>query len=246
MEAYMWHVQAACSIVLLSFAGLMAQSDPVAHANQSNVLHGTQQSHEATDLLLGPEALVPPVRFAKAVLYNSGGDESLSVAIGDVNHDGHPDIVVANLDQNGSSPTGEVSVLLGNGDGTFQAPLSYSSGGFGSQSVAIGDVNGDGNLDLVVGSVCQDKGCSNGYGAVSVLLGNGDGTFQAPVSYSSGGYDGTSVAIADVNGDGRLDVIVANFCHDINCYGYSPGGVSVLLGNGDGTFQAPVIYSSGG
>ena len=69
-----------------------------------------------------------------------------------------------------------LGVLLGNGDGTFQAPVTYSSGGYQSYSVAIGDVNGDGKPDLVAANLCQSAGnCGNG--GVGVLLGNGDGTF---------------------------------------------------------------------
>jgi len=69
---------------------------------------------------------------------------------------------------------------------------------------------------------------------LSVLLGNGDGTFQAARIQDSGGLNPTSVAVADVNGDGKPDLIVAN--------GYSTSGIGVLLGNGDGTFQAAVTY----
>ena len=178
--------------------------------------------------------------FLEAPFYNSGGYKAVSVAIGDVNGDGRADLVVANQCQSSSNCNGVVSVLLGNGDGTFQAPVSYSSGGYEATSVAIGDVNGDGHADLVVANQCQSS--SNCNGAVSVLLGNGDGTFQAPVSYSSGGYYALSVAVGDVNGDGRADLVVANWyqSNGIN------GSLGVLLGNGDGTFQSPVSYSSGG
>jgi hypothetical protein len=116
-----------------------------------------------------------------------------------------------------------VSVLLGNGNGTFGVPLSFNAGTSPS-SVAVGDFNSDGIPDLVVGSL--------GGKTVSVLLGNGDGTFQAAVKYTAG--DGPySVAAADLNGDGILDLAVVN---------YLSSDVSVLLGKGDGTFQAAVIY----
>lgn len=78
---------------------------------------------------------------------------------------------------------------------------------------------------------------------MSVLLGNGDGTFQSSVIYYSLGYLTRSVAIADVNGDGKPDLLVADTCGDPNCY---TGSVSVLLGNGDGTFQTTVSYGIGG
>jgi len=151
---------------------------------------------------------------------------------------------VANQCADSTCASGSVSVLLGNGDGTFQAAVSYSSGGYTANSVAIGDVNGDGHPDLVVANECQSNNCSGGFdGVLGVLLGNGDGTFQGPVSYSSGGYVSSSVAIADINGDGRLDLTMASYAQSSSS---RRGSVSVLPGNGDGTFQAPVSFSSGG
>jgi hypothetical protein len=187
--------------------------------------------------------------FRAPVTYSSGGYEAESVAIGDVNGDGKPDLLVANLCAEGGCGNGSVTLLLGNGDGTFQSPLSYSSGGYEAESIAIGDVNGDGKPDLVVANRCSSYG--NCFGAVGVLLGNGDGTFQTPVSYSVGGYDPdyslpVSVAIGDLNGDGYPDLVVTNQCKSDCGDGFGPDGVSVLLGNGDGTFQDPVSYSSGG
>jgi hypothetical protein len=105
-----------------------------------------------------------------------------------------------------------VGVLLGNGTGIFQAPMTYAETSPFANSVAIADVNGDGHLDLVVANMCElgNEGCGRpGYdGGVAVLLGNGDGTFQNPIIYSSGGPDAVSVAVADVNGDGRPDLVV--------------------------------------
>ncbi len=185
--------------------------------------------------------------FQPAVTYSTGAYVAYSVAVGDVNGDGKPDLVVANwcqsLNQNGDcTGDGAVSVFLGNGDGTFQPAVSYSSGGFYATSVAIGDLNGDGKLDLVVTNTQEEDGYD---GSVSVLLGNGDGTFQAPVSYDSGGFEAASVAIANVNGDGYEDLVVANYCQGNGCYPYN-GEVGVLLGNGDGTLQPAVTYNSGG
>jgi hypothetical protein len=240
-----------------------------------------------------------PLLFLPAVTYRTGGLEPVSVAIGDVNGDGIPDLVVANESKEGNS-NGSVGVLLGNGDGTFQKDVAYRSGGWPARSVAIGDVNGDGKPDLVVVSECADQGhCTTEDGVVGVLLGNGDGTFKPVVKYDSGGDAPSSVAIADVNGDGRPDVLVVNYCQSINnCNNgtvngtvevllnsgtggfqrssYELGGpygtsvvvadvngdgkpdllatnacgdrscVSVLLGNGDGTFQAAQVYDAGG
>src|SRR5439155_11712453 len=122
-----------------------------------------------------------------------------SVAIGDLNGDGKPDLAVAN----GSSNT--VSVLLGNGNGSFGARTDYGTGS-APRSVAIGDLNGDGKPDLAV----ANTGSYPGYdGTVSVLLGNGNGSFGAKTNFGTGSKP-FSVAIGDVNGDGRPDLAVAN------------------------------------
>jgi hypothetical protein len=180
--------------------------------------------------------------FKSAVVYDSGGAFATWVAVADVNGDGKPDLLVANLCANTSScANGTVSVLLGNGDGTFQAAVAYDSGGIGAESVAVADMNGDGKPDLVV-SNCTN--CStDGHGSVAVLLGNGDGTFQSAHAIDSGGYAPISIAVADLNGDGKPDVIVGQCSGpSFGCY---PGEVGVLLGNGDGTLQPAVNYSSG-
>jgi hypothetical protein len=176
------------------------------------------------------------LNFAPAVTYGSGGYEALSVAVADVNGDGKPDLVVANCGSSIYCPKGTVGVLLGNGDGTFQAAVTYSSGGPETTSVAVADVNGDGKPDLVVANAVA---LPNGDGSVGVLLGNGDGTFQTAVAYDSGGNDAVSIAVADVNGDGKPDLVVVNECVSGTECNY--GSVAVLLGNGDGTFQTAVI-----
>jgi Bacterial Ig-like domain (group 3)/FG-GAP-like repeat/Domain of unknown function DUF11 len=145
-------------------------------------------------------------------------------ATGDFNHDGKIDLAVPN----GSGST--VSVLLGNGDGTFQAPLIYNTDTNGSAyALAVGDFNADGNPDLVVTNI------GTGSATISVLLGNGDGTFQLQVPYVVGNHP-SEVVVGDFNGDGDADVAVAN--RDDNT-------LSVLLGNGDGTFQTQVTYAVG-
>ncbi|MGA8490725.1 MAG: FG-GAP-like repeat-containing protein [Terriglobales bacterium] len=183
-------------------------------------------------------------KFQPVATYDSGGYDAFSVAVADVNGDGKPDLVLANVCASSNCSTGgAVSVLLGNGDGTFQAAKSYGSGGQDAYSVAVEDVNGDGKPDLLVANYCADSECVTD-GNVGVLFGNGDGTFQAAVPYSSGAYHTVSVAVGDVNGDGKPDLVVASYCaSSSNC---ADGSVGVLLGNGNGTFQAAVNYSSGG
>ena len=175
--------------------------------------------------------------------YNSGGMSLSSVLVKDVNGDGKPDILATDGCVDNSCSGGSVGVLLGNGNGTFQAPISYNPGGSGSFSMAMADVNGDGKLDLLVANTClTNSNCNNG--TVGVLFGNGDGTFLPPIAYGTGGSDTFSVALADVNGDGKLDLLVANACN--NSSSCNNGSVGVLLGNGDGTYQAATAYSSGG
>jgi hypothetical protein len=184
--------------------------------------------------------------FQAAVSYNSGGTSADLVVVADVNGDGKPDFVVMNRALCGSlCGDGQVGVLLGNGDGTFRAAVSYDSGAYEGYSVAVADVNGDGKPDLVVanGSTTLCLGC--GVSTFGILLGNGNGTFKPVATYdlfSDGGLP-MSLAVADVNGDGKPDLVVTNDCHPTSC---STSSVSVLLGKGDGTFQAPAIYDSGG
>jgi len=126
----------------------------------------------------------------------------------------------------------------------FAPAVDYDSGGYGAISVAVADVNADGKPDLVVANNCGNSSGCKSEGTLGVLLDNGDGTFQTAVTYDSGGYGATSVAIADVNGDGKPDLLVVNACGISNCD--SSSTVGVLLGNGDGTFQTAVTYGSGG
>lgn len=158
----------------------------------------------------------------------STGSGPHSLAIGDFNGDGKLDLVTANNGPLGSGQPGNtVSVLLGNGDGTFQAAVNYGTGS-GPWALAVGDFNGDGKLDVVTANIASNS--------ISVLLGNGDGTFQPAVSYASGAQP-MAIATGDFNGDGKLDLAVTS---DIGA------NVSVLLGNGDGTFQTAVNYNTGG
>jgi len=181
-----------------------------------------------------------------AITYDSGGPYAMSLALADVNRDGRLDIVVAHCGTEfGCFGPGSVSVLLGNGDGTFQPVVTYVLREGFANSVAVADVNGDGKPDvLVANGGCHASPCS-GDGTVSVLLGNGDGTFQGEATYASGGSLAASVVVADVNADAKPDLLVAH-CNWGVSYCNANGSVGVLLGNGDGTFQPAVTYSSGG
>ena len=187
-----------------------------------------------------------------------------AIATADLNHDGKLDLVAGG----GSS----ISVLLGNGDGTFRGPSSYPAGTDYDNALVIGDFNGDGNPDVVIGDEGNNHivflpGSGDGsFGAAvnvanmgtgsmvaadvnrdgkldllilndgvpTVLLGNGDGTFQTPTPLTTTtGW--SSLAIADLNGDGDPDVLALSGTYN--------GGVGVFLGNGDGTFKGPVTYS---
>jgi len=128
-----------------------------------------------------------------------------AVTVADLDGDGKPDLLTAN--QGGTnSGDGSLGVLLSNGGGSFQPVVIYDSGGELAFSAAIADVNGDGKLDLVTGN----QNFQRGNGSAGVLLGNGDGTFRPVLTFDTGGRFALSVAVADVNGDGKPDLLAAN------------------------------------
>lgn len=174
--------------------------------------------------------------FKPVVTYNSGSSPGGgSLAVADVNGDKKPDILVTNGCTFDNCPPAQIGVLLGNGDGTFKRSVHYAAKGWSAGQIAVADLNGDGKPDVVLGA-CGAINCFNADGVVTVLLGKGDGTFQAPVGFDSGGARADGVAIADIDGDGKLDVVVANTISE---------SVGVLLGNGDGSFRAPMVFPSG-
>jgi Concanavalin A-like lectin/glucanases superfamily/FG-GAP-like repeat len=162
-------------------------------------------------------------------------DDYTAIAEGDFFNDGHLDLVIAD------STTDTILLLRGNGDGTFEAPLSISAGDFPSgdfpTALAVGNFTASGNLDLAVAfSGNQWEGGSDP-GGVSILLGNGNGTFQSPQDYAAGDIvDPADLVAGQFSGDGHLDLAVTNF---------GDGTVTVLMGNGDGTFAAPTSFVTG-
>ena len=159
------------------------------------------------------------VSFSPATNFAVGTNPS-SVAIGDINGDGQPDLAVANENSH------NVSVLIGQGNGTFGAATNFAAA-WNPYSVAIGDFNGDSKLDLAVTNF--------GYNSVAVLLGQENGTFGAATNFPAGAGP-YSVAIGDFNGDSKSDLAVANF---------GSHNVSVLLGQGNGTFGTATSFAVG-
>ena len=176
----------------------------------------------ALAMISAPLVSAQTYTFNRSDYATGQGPETL--AVGDFNGDGKMDVVVGNT----NSQSNTVSVLLGKADGTFAPAVDYAVVA-SPISVAVGDFNGDGKLDIVAA-------CGSSDAQVSVLLGNGDGTFKPFVS-TTAGPGGNSIAVADFNGDGKLDVAISDNLELTE-------GVDILLGNGDGTFKAPVTYAT--
>lgn len=142
--------------------------------------------------------------------------EPTAIQVADFNKDGKLDLAVATATVSSANGDGLISVLLGNGNGTFQPRTDVSAGG-GIDSMVVTDLNHDGNPDIVADTPLSFNG------SASVLLGNGDGTFQSHQEYEYGGLFGRLYA-EDFNGDGKVDIGVAN----------GKNGLLVLLGKGNG------------
>lgn len=222
-------------------------------------------------LLNASFAATRPIAFSTAHTHPSPMNQPACISAGDFNKDGKADLVVANTFDS-------VAVMIGKGNGAFQAPVIYTLSFYVTGCIAVGDFDGDGNLDFaVVGgdtagnglalfsgrgdgtfvgptySLTELSGASifpvagrfnhdhaldlfvGGNGSSTLLLGSGTGSFSFGTQVNAAGF---GVAAGDFNGDGKLDVA------STYPFGGTPG-VNVLLGNGDGTFQPPVVYSSG-
>jgi hypothetical protein len=173
--------------------------------------------------------------FEAAVDVLTGGQPN-QVVISDLNGDGKPDLVLADM-----SSSGNVIVLMGDGPGKFQAPMNLSTG-LTTTSVAVADLNGDGAPDIVAAT--YDSSGNNGAVYIFYQDPNHRGSFPGRPKIYPAGPQPQSVKIADVNGDGLLDIIVANLGPGAD--GTGMAGVSVLLQNADHTFQAPVTYATPG
>ncbi len=160
-----------------------------------------------------------------------------ALALADLNGDGRRDIVAYGY-EGANRPVGALSVLLGKGIGGFKAAVTTLTGEFLPEGLAVTDVNHDGKRDLLVAGYVDGADYGDpAYYAVAVFLGNGDGGFSPGAQYVFGPqsqYQPSAFNVADFNRDGNADVLVG-----------TQVGLYVLLGNGDGTFQAPVEFGGG-
>jgi surface antigen len=172
------------------------------------------------------------VGFKPAQSYAVGTTPEIA-AVADFNNDSKPDLAVVCFGDPSVGNDGGVSILLGNGDGTFQ-PATNLSAGKNPTRIAIGDFNSDGKSDLLVVRAGDVSVSDNG--DATIFLGNGDGTFS-PRQVLGPGKNPSAVAVSDLNADHKLDLIFGNS---------TDNSVTVLLGNGDGMFQSPAVYAIGG
>jgi uncharacterized protein (TIGR03437 family) len=187
----------------------------------------TGGSSDVSVLLAAKNVFQPPAGYSLA----QPSPMPRAVAIGDMNNDGKPDVVVASTGQPGNP--GLVSVLLDNNDGSLQAPRNTNVNQF-AQSIALADLNHDKNLDVVVAAYGSQVPGGTDAGAVDVLLGNGDGTFQALQTLMVTGLHPEAVAVGDVNGDGVPDIAAVM----VSSYLSGTCTLAIFLGKGDGTFQS--------
>jgi FG-GAP-like repeat len=232
---------------ILNFPGLLAAGDVNGDTKQDAVMGVTDVSGFGADsgevnvaLGNGNDTFQTPV--ARYAINSTAG----ALTLGDFDSKGTRtaklDVVmggIASEDNSGNPTTGAVYILVNKGHGTF-APAKRIASSLNPVSFATGDLNKDGNLDLVISNAGNEFSTTPKSGSVLVLLGNGDGTFKPPTTLTPGPYPGV-VSIADVNGDGKPDLLVAAIPNK-NAFEDS---LFLYKGNGNGTFQPPVAIASG-
>jgi hypothetical protein len=162
--------------------------------------------------------------FSSQATYSTGSSSNpWSVAVGDLNNDGHPDIAVANWG------TSNVGIFIGYGNGSFTTQQTKSTA-YASEPlpVAVVDFNADGRLDIMVANYLANN--------IGIFLGDGNGTFSSQTTYDTGAGSGpSSIAVGDFNNDSRLDSVVANI---------ETNNIGVFLGYGNGTFSSQTTFST--
>lgn len=167
-------------------------------------------------------------QFQAPINFAGGGFEPNALAVGDMNNDGIPDLVVMNIGDNQPPLQANLTVLLGKGNGTFGKPAIYRAGTY-PYGLALGDFKEDGNLDV---SLFTE---TTGPGILGIYLGNGTGKLSPGKVYQNVAF-GSPVA-TDMNSDGILDLVGVT--------GVTPGYAEAALGNGNATFQRPQLFSVG-
>lgn len=165
--------------------------------------------------------------FGVAVSYAMESSVSSALSLGNLNGDGILDLVTAGT----GGSNGRATVRLGTGNGSFGAAVSYTMEIEDSRALTLGDLNGDGILDLVT------AGYRGPYGTATIRLGTGDGSFGAAVSYRTEGISSEALTLGDLNGDGILDLVTAG-------YRAPDGTATIRFGTGDGSFGAAVSYAT--
>lgn len=177
----------------------------------------------------------PDGSFSPALLTNT--ESPIQFIVQDFNGDGIPDIVLLS---SSSTANDSISVFIGKGDGTFNAAVNYKLPGtsYGLvenenlQVLVAADVNGDGKPDLITFTNVSSQTL------ITVLLGNGNGTFQAPITSAAASSSPGKFVVGDFDNDGKPDIVASG--------GFISGSGATFLGNGDGTFQAPFPVGIGG
>ncbi len=202
--------QLNCGVTGPALAGVPGPTSTIAFtdATAGETLGTAPLGSQITTSLFGSPQIFP------------AGDMPVSIVADDFRGIGKLDVALANSD-------GTIAILLGNGDGTFQAPAIISTPATLSFSMTSADFNVDGKIDLALVDWHSDN--------VYVLLGNGDGTFQPAKSFPNSAGWNSEVISADVNGDAKPDLVITDF---------NNSEFSVLLGNGDGTFQPAIVTST--